>query len=62
LIAPKKQNEVKKLFHRYFSSEFTEKDKFHVLDEKADIHSVNEHKLFLRSIEVAFHKPLAWKE
>lgn len=31
-VGEKKRGEVKKLFHRYFVSEFTEKDKFHVLE------------------------------
>ena len=53
---------MKKLFHRYFTSEFSEKDKFHVLDDKVESQSINEYKLFLRSIEVSFHKPFSWKD
>jgi len=33
-VSEKKRSEVKKLFHRYFVSEFTEKDKFHVLEDE----------------------------
>lgn len=53
-VKEKKRGEVKKLFHRYFTSEFSEKDKFHSLEDEQDT------RLLMRSIEVAYHKEFFW--
>ena len=62
-IPKKKQNEVKKLFTRYFNSELSEKDKFHALSAEDNSQVRSEYKLFLRSVAVAFPKQqFFWKD
>lgn len=62
-IPKKKQNEVRKLFNRYFVSELSEKDKFHALSAEDNSQVKSEYKLFLRSIAVAFPKQqFFWKD
>ena len=51
-IKTKKQNDVKKLFQRYFESEFTKKDKCFTVNTKEDIGAV------VRALGVTFPKEM----
>jgi len=57
-VSPKKQTDIKKLFHRFFITEFTEDDKFLVVK---DINDVDSYNIIVRSIAVCTPSELAWR-
>jgi pre-rRNA-processing protein TSR1 len=63
MVPQKKKNQVKKLFNRYFTSEFSADYKFHVLDGSSEGFEVSSYKNLLRMLTSTFPKSkLFWKE
>jgi pre-rRNA-processing protein TSR1 len=63
MVPQKKKNQVKKLFNRYFTSEFSADYKFHVLDGSSEGFEVSSYKNLLRMLTSTFPKnKLFWKE
>ena len=62
-INPKKRNMIKKLFHRYFVSEFNDEYKFHVIDGTSEGLLDSSYKNLVRMITGTFQRTkLFWKE
>lgn len=63
MIPHKKKNQVKKLFNRYFTSEFSADYKFHVIDGSSEGLEESSYKNLLRMLTATFPKnKLFWKE
>ena len=61
-ISSSKQSQVKKLFQRMFTSEFTDKYKFMMLNNVNDNQNASDSNAVLRQIAVTFPQAVTWKE
>ena len=61
-ISSTKQSQVKKLFQRIFTSEFTDKYKFMNLNEITEASLNADSNALLRQIAVLFPQDVSWKE
>ena len=61
-ISSTKQSQVKKLFQRIFTSEFTDKYRFMSMNEVTETTLNNDANALLRQIAVLFPQDVTWKE
>ena len=61
-ISSSKQSQVKKLFQRIFTSEFTDKHRFMNLNTVTDHQANSDSNALLRQLAVQYPEPVSWKE